>query len=208
MGDEKSKSITALEGKQEEDHGSAQLGSIVGVNLRRLRQSRGLSLEKLGRASGVSRAMLSQIELGQSVPTINVLWKISKALEVQMSALLGDQSRSRTVVLPAKQAKLLTNADGSFVSRALFPFDEQRRAEFYELRLAPGGIERAEAHVFGTQENIIVTEGCVEIETKDGCYRLETGDAIVFDADSPHVYRNLSDTQAILYLVTYAQQIR
>src|SRR5689334_16779324 len=52
------------------------LAPVVGANLRRLRVRRGLSLERLAQRSGVSRAMLSQIELGQSAPTINVLWKI------------------------------------------------------------------------------------------------------------------------------------
>ncbi len=50
------------------------LAPVVGANLRRLRVKRALSLEKLSKLSGVSRAMLGQIELGQSAPTINVLW--------------------------------------------------------------------------------------------------------------------------------------
>src|SRR6185503_14817644 len=61
---------------------STDLAPVVGSNLRRLRTRRGLSLERLAQISGVSRAMLGQIELGQSAPTINVLWKIARALEV------------------------------------------------------------------------------------------------------------------------------
>ena len=59
---------------------STDLAPVVGGNLRRLRTRRGLSLERLAQISGVSRAMLGQIELGQSAPTINVLWKIARAL--------------------------------------------------------------------------------------------------------------------------------
>ena len=66
---------------------ATDLAPVVGANLRRLRTKRGLSLERLSQLSGVSRAMLGQIELGQSAPTINVLWKISRALEVTFSAL-------------------------------------------------------------------------------------------------------------------------
>ena len=54
------------------------LTPVLGANLRRLRMRRGLSLEKLSQLSGVSRAMLGQIELGQSAPTVNVLWKIAR----------------------------------------------------------------------------------------------------------------------------------
>jgi DNA-binding XRE family transcriptional regulator len=59
---------------------ATDLAPVVGGNLRRLRTRRGLSLERLAQISGVSRAMLGQIELGQSAPTINVLWKIARAL--------------------------------------------------------------------------------------------------------------------------------
>src|SRR4051812_37554439 len=82
------------------DAASADMMPIVGGNLRNLRKERALSLEALAKSSGVSRAMLGQIELGQSVPTINVLWKISRALGVTFSALITTQSTSTTTVLP------------------------------------------------------------------------------------------------------------
>src|SRR5690554_673706 len=93
----------------------------VATNLRRLREQRRLSLEKLANASGVSRAMLCQIELGQSAPTISTLWKIARALHVPFSALISDTSSARSRVLAAAQAKVLRSADGTFSSRALFP---------------------------------------------------------------------------------------
>jgi transcriptional regulator with XRE-family HTH domain len=66
-----------------------ELVLIVGKNLRRLRTQRGLSLERLAKISGVSRAMLSHIELAQSVPTIVTLDKISKALDIPFTAFLS-----------------------------------------------------------------------------------------------------------------------
>src|SRR5215475_11842708 len=78
---------------------SADLAPIVGKNLKRLRSKRGLSLEKLAQASGVSRAMLGQVELGQSAPTINVLWKIARALGVPFSALISSTGSNGTLVL-------------------------------------------------------------------------------------------------------------
>ena len=63
----------------------------MGPALRRLRADRGLSLDRLAAASDVSRAMLNQIELGKSTPTIKVLWKIARALEVPFSALIEGQ---------------------------------------------------------------------------------------------------------------------
>ena len=184
------------------------LTPVVGTNLRRLRGQRGLSLERLSQLSGVSRAMLGQVELGQSAPTINVLWKISSALGVPFSALITARGAPGPHVLRAEQAKHLTSHDGAFSSRALFPFDEPRRVEFYELRLAPGGVERADAHNPGTTENLVVAAGAVEIEVAGKKEQLGAGDAIVFEADVPHVYRNRSERESVMYLVmTYADTV-
>lgn len=187
---------------------AADLAPIVGRNLRRLRTHRGLSLEKLAKASGVSRAMLGQIELGQSAPTINVLWKIARALGLPFSALITENAPTGARVLRSVQARRLTSHDGRFTSRALFPFDSPRKVEFYELTLAPGAEERADAHPPGTSENLVVTEGSVEIELEAETHELGTGDAIVFEADAPHVYRNPGKSAAVMYLVmTYTEEV-
>ncbi len=187
---------------------STDLAPVVGANLRRLRTRRGLSLERLAQISGVSRAMLGQIELGQSAPTINVLWKIARALEVTFSALISARTQSGALVLRSQESKILTSKDRSFSSRALFPFDEPRRVEFYELRLSAGSVEDADAHPPGTTENLVVTAGTVEIDVAGDTHRLETGDSILFEADTPHAYRNPGKGEAVMYLVmTYAEEI-
>jgi transcriptional regulator with XRE-family HTH domain len=186
----------------------ADLTRIVGDNLSRLRAQRGLSFEKLAQLSGVSRAMLGQIELGQSAPTINVLWKIARGLGVTFSALISVDSTPGPVVLRSADAKLLTSSDLRFSSRALFPVDRSRRVEFYELRLATGGAEHADAHAPGTTENLVVASGTVEIELGEERHVLNVGDSIFFTADNPHVYRNRGKSGAIMYLVmTYADNV-
>ena len=157
------------------------LTASVGKNLRRLRSDRSLSLEELAKLSGVSRSMLGQIELGQSAPTINVLWKIAQAL---------DDTGARHE-LPA----------GRFVSRALFTFDSRRKAEAYELKLAPGGTENAEPHAPGTTESLVVSRGALTLSLAGEEHQLAVGDAILFDADVPHVYRNRGRTETVMFLV-------
>jgi len=180
----------------------------VGVNLRRLRAKRGLSLQQLAQRSGVSRAMLGQIEIGRSAPTINLLWKVARALDVTFSALITRIDQVSPRVLTAADAKLLTNQAGTFTSRALFPFDEPRRNEFYELRLKAGGVEEAHPHPPGTLENLVVTVGILEVAVGETTHRLKTGDAILFTADVPHVYKNPGTVDAIVYLVmTYAEDV-
>lgn len=187
---------------------ATDLAPVVGKNLKRLRTERGLSLERLAQSSGVSRAMLGQVELGQSAPTINVLWKMARALDVPFSALITSNQTSGAKVLRNEAAKRLMSSDGSFQSRALFPFDEPRRVEFYELKLSAKGVEKAEAHAPGTTENLVVAKGQVQIVVGAETHALEAGDAILFEADQPHVYRNAGSGDAVLYLVmTYAEQV-
>ena len=186
---------------------SDDLTPVVGANLKRFRSERGLSLERLAKASGVSRAMLGQIELEQSTPTINVLWKIARALDVPFSALISAQDTPGTTLLPAAKARILRSYDGSFSSRALFPMDRPRNVEFYELRLAPLAVENADPHPPGTTENLVVNAGSVEISRGTERQLLGPGDAIVFEADVPHVYRNPGRSEALMYLVmTYPQR--
>ncbi len=186
-----------------------ELSVIVGRNLKRIRLRQGLSLERLAKLSGVSRAMLGQIETGKSTPTIGLLWKIATALTVPFASLIAITGSERIIVLRRDGAKLLSSNQGQFTSRALFPFDSERRTEFYELRLASLYCEHAGAHAPGTRENLVVAKGAVEIAVGSGRpVTLSEGDALLFEADVPHTYRNLGADEAVLYLVmTYAQTI-
>jgi transcriptional regulator with XRE-family HTH domain len=204
--------LTTLDGRNPPPAGGGDepdlLTATVGENLRRQRVRRGLSLERLADVSGVSRSMLGQIELGQSTPTIKTLWRIAGALKLPFSALITDGPRRGTRLLPARTAKTLTSQDGSFSSRALFSSEDERKVEFYELRLAPKSVERADAHAPGTRENLFVAAGTLELALRDERHRLSTGDAIVFEADVPHLYENPGATPTVMYLVmTYAQEV-
>jgi transcriptional regulator with XRE-family HTH domain len=182
------------------------LVGLIGDNLRRLRTQRGLSLDRLAKASGVSRGMLSQIELGRSAPTVNVLWKIGRALDLNFLTLF--KQTHTTTVLRKAMAKTLQSPDQTFSCRALFPFDHQRKVEFYELQLDSGATALSEPHAPGTRENLAVSQGQIEVEVHGRIHHLDQGDSIVFEADQPHVYRNPGAESGLYYLVmTYAESI-
>jgi transcriptional regulator with XRE-family HTH domain len=203
--------LTSRKKKSEEpvsvESEAQELKRRVGENLARLRKSRGLSLERLASLAGVSRAMLGQVEAGESAPTISFLWKVARGLDVRFADLLGDEDAGNVVVLPADTSKVLRSGDGGFESRALFPFDKHRRAEFYELHMRGGHVERAVPHPEGTYENIVVHSGRLRVTVGDAKpVELRTGDAILFRADVPHTYENPGTRDAVMYLVmTYAE---
>jgi len=195
-----------LEGNSASSAPSVDLSSnpipSIAETLRKLRTERNLSLDGLAKMSGVSRAMLGQIEHGHSVPTITVLWRISRALNLPFSSLLREPEHKGPSILRRSAARYLTSADGTFKSRALFSGDSSRSVEFYEVRLSPGAIEHATAHPVGTFENLVVAKGNVEVGSDSmDLAELATGDALVFRADVPHTYHNPGATETVLYMV-------
>lgn len=182
----------------------SELSATVAAKLVELRSQRQLSLESLSKRSGVSRAMLWQIEQERSAPTLKVLSRVAQALQVPLTAFLTAESRPEAQVLRESDAKLLRSADGLHVSRALFPYAGSHALEFYQIRMDPGAHEQASAHAAGTFEHLVVHQGEVEISFADKHFALGSGDAMYFRADLAHAYRNTGNTSALLYLVMSA----
>jgi transcriptional regulator with XRE-family HTH domain len=178
-----------------DDVGAAQLGRRVAENLRQRRKGRGLSLDDLARASGVSRAALSQIETCKSNPTVGVLWKIAVGLGVPISELIG-APRSGAVVLRRHDAQLLRSSDGKFESRPLAPAGTSPLVELYELRLLARSTHASDAHAPGTHEVIVVLSGQLRMHVDQEIYELGAGDSIAFAADRPHSYENPAGSEA------------
>lgn len=152
--------------------------------------------------------MLGQIELGKSTPTIRILSRVAAAFGVPLSAFLTEQQHPGTVVLRRQESKVLKSEDGTFASRALFPWHGARNVEFYELSLEPRSLENALPHPAGTTENLVVGNGEVEIGVGEERFVLGAGDAIYFQADVTHYYRNPGDGPASAYLVmTYPESV-
>jgi transcriptional regulator with XRE-family HTH domain len=188
---------------------STALLTVIAANLKRLRTRQGHSLERLANIAGVSRAMLSQIETGKSVPTINLLLKVANALGVPIANLLVAPASRATAVLPRSRAKILSSSAGRFASRALFPLDANRRAEFYEVRLSGQHRELIEARAAGARENLVVVQGKLELTVGgEQPIVLPEGDAAAFHADVPRSYRNLDGGDTIIHIVvTYVEPV-
>ncbi|MFG1498455.1 XRE family transcriptional regulator [Saccharospirillum sp. HFRX-1] len=160
------------------------------TGLKALRQSRGWSLDAAAKATGVSKAMLGQIERGESSPTLNTLWKLARGYELSFSQLMAP------LTTPAYSGDArLEPADSGIRVRPLIPFDAQLRSELLELELAPGCLRESEAHESGVVEHVIVIGGWLSIFSDGDWHRLGPGDVWRFNADQPHGYRNDSTEQ-------------
>jgi transcriptional regulator with XRE-family HTH domain len=181
---------------------STKLSLIVGENLRQLRRKHGLSLEQLSNISGVSRAMLGQIETGKSAPTINLLGRIAEALKVSVPSLISNPGGAGTIIVPRDRATVLASSDGGLTCRALFPWGDPQSIEMYEVTVAAYHCEDIAAHEPGTKKALVLVLGDIEITVAgDSPARLSEGDAILFNADTPHRLHNPTGREAKAFLV-------
>jgi transcriptional regulator with XRE-family HTH domain len=172
-----------------DDVGAADMARRVAVNLRDKRKDRGMSLDQLALASGVSRAALSQIETCKSNPSLSVLWKIAVGLQIPFSELLGESGPTVNLLRRA-DTQVLRSADGRMESRPATPAGLSRQLEVYELRLAARSTHTSDAHAPGTSELIIVLAGSLRMHVGNDKYELGAGDSLAFPADRPHTYEN------------------
>jgi XRE family transcriptional regulator, regulator of sulfur utilization len=178
------------------------LTQLVAVNLKRIREEKKLSLEKLSELSGVSKSMLSQIERGDSSPTIATVWKIANGLKVSFTALFNSP-QSEPTVIHRMDLKPMTEDDGRYRLYPLFPIEDGRRFEVYEVEIEPGGFLQAEAHPDGTQEFLTIFSGELTIRIDEQDFPVKMGDAIRFRADRPHAYHNSGKELSRINLVIH-----
>jgi len=190
----------AAEGPFEED---VALSVVIGTRVRNLRTRHRYSLERLANLAGVSRAMLSQIENGQSVPTIVLLNKVADALDVPLVTLVAAPKSRQTVVLKRSTSKVIASASGKFQLRPLFPSENELRAQFYEAVIAPQHCEELEARAGGTKETYVVVRGRIELTVgHDAPLRLDEGDvAFLEEVDRARALHNPEADDAILHVL-------
>jgi hypothetical protein len=180
---------------QGDEVGAAELGRRVAENLKRRRKGRGMSLDELAHASGVSRAALSQIETFKSNPTVGLLWKIAVGLGVPFTELLGEPTKGISV-LRRGDAQVLRSTDGKLESRPLAPAGSSPIVELYELRLSARSAHSSEAHTAGTQELVVVLAGALRLRVDAEVHDLGPGDSVSFAADRPHTYEHPGASEA------------
>jgi transcriptional regulator with XRE-family HTH domain len=167
--------------------GAADLARRIGQRVRDERSARDMSLDDLSRASGVSRAALSQIETRKSSPSIAVMWKIAVGLGIPFTELLGGDTEVGQVLRRA-DAQVLRSPDGRMESRPIAPAGTTPWVEIFELRLSARTTHRSEPHAPGTREILVVLSGTLRIDINGTVYDLDAGDSVAFRADQPHAY--------------------
>lgn len=160
----------------------------LATNLREARKARGLSLDAVSKLSGVSRSMVSQIERGESSPTVATLWNLTQALQVDFAGLLEDKPQAGIDVTRAAAAPVISRAAGVRI-RILSPAESVGEHEVYDLSFAAGAALVSEPHSAGCREHLTVIEGQLSVTSGEEHSTLAAGDTARYPADRPHAIR-------------------
>ena len=187
-------------------NGVAATAPTVGSRMRALREAMGLSLRDLAERSGVSAPMLSQVERGETSPTLQVAARIASGLQLRLSQLLRLDEQDSVTIVHADERRA-GGTDGHRYEILTPPLPGQR-AEVSRHTLAPGaatgGPGDPPMHEPGARETAVVESGPVTLLIDGARHELRTGDSVTFDADLPHHFENHGKEEAALLAVVSA----
>lgn len=175
-----------------------ELQQTVGQRLRALREQKGLALRRLAAMSGVSHPAIMQIERDQSSPSVSVLHRLLKPLEVTLSGFFSDATNVDAAVF-YKADELTEIADGKMLSyRQVGANLTNRSMMILHERWAPGADSGDECYSHEAEEGGVVVKGRLAITVGEETRILEEGDAYYFDSRIPHKMHNPFDEECVV----------
>jgi transcriptional regulator with XRE-family HTH domain len=178
----------------------------IGPRVRALREAMDLSLRDLAERSGVSAPMLSQVERGETSPTLQVASRIAAGLELRLSQLLRLDEQGVVSIVRAGERR--RGGGSGHAIEVLTPPLPGQRAELSRHVLAAGaktgGKGDPPMHEPGSREIALVETGTVALIVDGATHELHEGDTVVFDADLPHHFENPGPGEAALLAVVSA----
>ena len=178
----------------------------IGPRVKALREASDLSLRDLSQRSGVSAPMLSQVERGETSPTLQVAARIASGLELRLSQLLRlDESGTVSIVRTADRRR---GGGAAHRFELLTPPLPGMRTELSRHVLAPGARTGRQGdppmHAPGAREVSLVERGELSLLIDGEHHRLAEGDCVTFDADLEHHFENPTREEAVLLAIVSA----
>lgn len=187
-----------------DSQGSDGIDFPVGATLRRLRKHRGMSLQMLATASGVSVGMISQVERGLANPSMRLLTALRRALNISLQELFGESGGLKS---EAERPDIRRRNDRPVVEmgalrKEMLSSTDRHKLQLMILRLEPGGETGGRSMSYPTEKGGLVLKGRVLLTVDDDPVELTEGDSFVFDSGRPHSLRNDgTDPTEVLWVI-------
>lgn len=180
----------------------AKTGEIIAWNLKKLRTQRNLTLGQLSSVCNISKAMLAEIEKGNSNPTINTILKIANGLNVPYTSLMEEIENNTTLVLK-NDAIMQSEETKHYRIYCYFKTDHTRNFEIFYAELDGKSSNASIGHSPKSQEFIFVMSGELVIEVGGESFTMTERDALTFASSREHVYLNNREETARFMIINY-----
>jgi transcriptional regulator with XRE-family HTH domain len=168
----------------------------VGATIRSLRQAKGMTLQALATASGVSAGMLSQIERDLANPSLRVLSQVRNALGAPISALFEEPPPVAKDPAFVRRADMRPWLELGYISKELLSPGGPQNLQFMILHIPPRGTSGAQPLSYPAEKGGMVLEGQLVLSVNGQEALLREGDSFLFDSLHPHAFRNPLETEA------------
>lgn len=178
------------------------INKIIAENLKKLRTERNLSLGQLSLLSDISKVMLSQIEKGDTNPTINTIWKIANGLKIPYTSLL-EQQKHESCIIKKENTDFQAVEDGHYRLYCYYPNTPNRNFELFQIELDASSSYTSVGHSEKSMEYILVITGKLSLTVNDKTFCLTANDAIDFTASEIHTYQNIGQETVTAVVLNY-----
>ena len=184
-------------------------GYEVGRKIRQLRLRKKIALVDLGRHTGLSPSMLSQLENGKLIPTLPTLARIAMVFDVGLDHFFGDKREQKqfSIVRAEERMRFPERPDApapAYYFECLAFAAQGKGMQAYLAEFPRAAPRNAGEHVHEGVEFLFVTEGSLAIRAHGVEHELRTGDSVYMDSSAPHAYRGIGRHGARALVVTLA----
>ena len=174
-------------------------------NLKTARARRGLTLDQLSAAAGISKGMLVQMEQGRTNPSLATLLRLSAALGLPLARLVEVAEAPEVRIVRGTEAPILWRGDQGGTGRLLGGTDAPDIVELWDWVVRPGERIESEPHEPGTMELVAVRSGRLALDLAGQETLVGAGDTAIFRADLPHAYAAAGGAAVTLTMVVLAR---
>jgi transcriptional regulator with XRE-family HTH domain len=175
----------------------------LGKKIRDLRSRRGLTVQQLAAASGLSKGFISQVENDRTSPSLATLRDLARALDTSVAYLVVEDDHTPYVVRRGQRPQMPMNGDGWHVE--VLSAQPRRNLELLMAELPPGSSASRDSRRHDGEECVLCVEGRITVTSGEHRLVLEAGDSCHFDGRAPHGLENSGTTMArVLIAVTAA----
>ena len=170
----------------------------LGRKIRDLRLRRGLTVQQLAEATGLSKGFVSQVENGRTSPSLSTLQDLARSLETSVAYLVVEEDQVPYVVRRSERPHMSVNGNGSRVE--VMSAQPRRNLELLQADLPPGVSMSDKRQFHHGEEVILCVEGRITLACGDHVVLLDAGDSCHFDGRVPHSIENAGDVPARIFI--------